>query len=153
MVFKYITGVDHMKTTFAKKNEIEKKWYLVDAEEKILGRLATRIATHLRGKNKPVFTPNVDTGDFIIVINAEKIRLTGNKLEQKVYYHHTGFPGGIKAELIKSRLKNKPERIIKDAVWGMLPKNRLGRAMFKKLKVYKGPSHPHKAQKPETIIL
>ncbi len=142
-----------MKTKYARKNEIERKWYLVNANDKILGRLATRIATYLRGKHKPVFTPNVDTGDFIIVINAEKIRLTGDKLNQKVYYHHTGYPGGIKAETVKKRLKRKPEQVINDAVWGMLPKNRLGRKMIKKLKVYSNAEHPHSAQKPELIEL
>jgi large subunit ribosomal protein L13 len=140
-------------TDFAKKGEVERKWYVVDASEKVLGRLATRIASYLRGKHKPRFTPNVDTGDFIVVVNAEKIRLTGRKLDQKVYYHHTGYPGGIKAETARKRLQRKPEEIIRSAVWGMLPKNRLGRAMLKKLKVYRGPEHPHQAQKPEVIDL
>ncbi|NOY64572.1 MAG: 50S ribosomal protein L13 [Nitrospirae bacterium] len=138
-------------TRFTKKDEVERNWYIVDASDKVLGRLASRIATYLRGKHKPQFTPNVDTGDFIIVVNAEKIRLTGNKLEQKVYYHHTGYPGGIKAETAKSRIKRKPEQMIIDAVWGMLPKNRLGRKMIKKLKVYRGAEHPHHAQKPEPL--
>ncbi len=138
-------------TRFSKKDEIERNWYIVDASDKVLGRLASRIATYLRGKHKPQFTPNVDTGDFIVVVNAEKIRLTGNKLEQKVYYHHTGYPGGIKAETAKSRIKRKPEQMIIDAVWGMLPKNRLGRKMIKKLKVYRGAEHPHHAQKPEPL--
>ncbi len=142
-----------MKTQFAKKNEVERKWYLVDAEDRILGRLATKIATHLRGKHKPIFTPHIDTGDFIIVVNADRIRVTGDKLIQKMYYHHTGYPGGIKSESLKKRLQRKPEAIIRDAVWGMLPKNRLGRAMLKKLKVYRGPDHPHSAQKPESITL
>ncbi len=140
-------------TDFAKKGEVERKWYVVDASEKVLGRLATRIASYLRGKHKPRFTPNVDTGDFIVVVNAEKIRLTGRKLDQKVYYHHTGYPGGIKAETARKRLQRKPEEIIRSAVRGMLPKNRLGRAMLKKLKVYRGPEHPHQAQKPEVINL
>ncbi|RME69735.1 MAG: 50S ribosomal protein L13 [Nitrospirae bacterium] len=140
-----------MKTTFAKKGEVERKWYVVDATDKVLGRLATQIAAYLRGKHKPQFTPNVDTGDFIVVINAEKVRLTGKKLDQKVYYHHTGYPGGLKAETARQRLQRKPEEIIKDAVWGMLPKNRLGRKLFKKLKVYRGPEHPHQAQKPEVL--
>lgn len=138
-------------TRFTKKDEVERNWYIVDASDKVLGRLASRIATYLRGKHKPQFTPNVDTGDFIVVVNAEKIRLTGNKLEQKVYYHHTGYPGGIKAETAKSRIKRKPEQMIIDAVWGMLPKNRLGRKMIKKLKVYRGSEHPHHAQKPEPL--
>jgi large subunit ribosomal protein L13 len=142
-----------MKTRFAKKNEIERKWYVVDAKDQVLGRLATRIATYLRGKHKPVFTPNSDTGDFIIVVNADKVKLTGKKLEDKHYYWHTGYPGGIKSETAKDRLKRKPELIVQKAVQGMLPKNRLGRAMFKKLKVYKGGEHPHEAQKPEILQL
>lgn len=140
-----------MRTHFAKKSEVERKWYLVDAQDKVLGKLATKVATYLRGKNKPVFTPNVDTGDFIVVINAEKIRLTGKKLDDKIYYHHTGFIGGIKAATARERLSAQPEEVIKDAIWGMLPKNRLGRAMLKKLKVYKGSEHPHAAQKPEIL--
>jgi len=140
-----------MKTQFAKKGEIERKWYVVDAKDAVLGRLATKIATYLRGKNKPVFTPNVDTGDFIIVINADKIRLTGRKLDEKVYYHHTGYIGGIKAQTAKTMMEKTPEKIIEKAVWGMLPKNTLGRQMLKKLKVYKGAEHPHKAQAPETL--
>lgn len=140
-----------MKTRFAKKNEIERKWYVFDASEKVLGRLATKVAVYLRGKNKPVFTPNVDTGDFVVVVNAGKVRLTGKKLDDKVYYHHSGYIGGIKAATARERMSARPEDVIKDAVWGMLPKNRLGRAMIKKLKIYKGPEHPHKAQKPEII--
>ena len=140
-----------MKTHFAKKGEIERKWYVVDAKDAILGRLATKIATYLRGKNKPVFTPNVDTGDFIVVVNADKVRLTGRKLDDKVYYHHTGYIGGIKAQTAKNLLDKHPERIIEKAVWGMLPKNTLGRQMIKKLKVYKGAEHPHKAQAPEIL--
>jgi large subunit ribosomal protein L13 len=142
-----------MKTQFASKGDVERKWYLVDAEGAILGRLATKIATHLRGKNKPIFTPNIDTGDFVIVINADKIRLTGKKLENKIYYHHSGYPGGLKAEKAEDRLKRKPEEVIIDAVWGMLPKGRLGRAILKKLKVYRGSKHPHRAQKPEILSL
>lgn len=140
-----------MRTRFAKKNEVQRKWYVFDAEDRVLGRLATRIATYLRGKNKPVFTPNVDTGDFVVVVNAGKIKLTGKKLDDKVYYHHSGYIGGIKAATAKERMDSDPEGIITDAVWGMLPKNRLGRAMLKKLKVYRGSEHPHSAQKPETI--
>lgn len=140
-----------MRTQFAKKNEVERKWYLVDARDAVLGRLATKIANHLRGKNKAIFTPNVDTGDFIVVVNADKIKLTGKKLDDKIYYHHTGYPGGIKAETARERLNKEPEGVIKDAVWGMLPKNRLGRSMLKKLKVYRGSEHPHMAQKPETL--
>jgi large subunit ribosomal protein L13 len=140
-----------MKTQFAKKGDVERKWYVVDARDAVLGRLATKIAVQLRGKNKPVFTPNVDTGDFIIVINAEKVRLTGNKMTDKVYYHHTGYIGGIKAETAKEMFEKHPERIIEKAVWGMLPKNTLGKQMLKKLKVYKGAEHPHKAQAPEIL--
>ena len=140
-----------MKTQYAKKEDIERKWYVADADDQVLGRLAVRIATYLRGKHKPVFTPSVDTGDFVIVVNAEKVKFTGRKLDDKVYYWHTGYPGGIKSETARERLEKKPERIIRDAVWGMLPKNRLGRAMFKKLKVYKGSEHPHSAQKPEEM--
>lgn len=140
-----------MKTLFAKKSEVEHKWYVVDAKDAVLGRLATKIATYIRGKNKPIFTPNVDTGDFIIVVNADKIKLTGNKLTDKVYYHHTGYIGGIKGETAQQLLDKKPEKIIEKAVWGMLPKNRLGRAMIKKLKVYSGPDHPHQAQSPEVL--
>ena len=140
-----------MKTLFAKKHEVVHKWYVVDAKDAVLGRLATKIATYIRGKNKPIFTPNVDTGDFIIVVNAEKVKLTGNKLTDKVYYHHTGYVGGIKGKTAKELLDKKPEKIIEKAVWGMLPKNRLGRAMIKKLKVYSGPDHPHQAQTPEVL--
>jgi large subunit ribosomal protein L13 len=140
-----------MRTQFAKKTEVEKKWYLVDAKDVVLGRMATKIANYLRGKNKPIFTPNVDTGDFVVVINAEKVKLTGKKLDGKVYYHHSGYIGGIKAETARQRLKREPDQVIMDAVWGMLPKGRLGRAMLKKLKVYKGAEHPHAAQKPEII--
>jgi large subunit ribosomal protein L13 len=140
-----------MKTQFAKKGEIERRWYVVDAKDAVLGRLATKIATYLRGKNKPVFTPNVDTGDFIIVINADKIRLTGRKLDNKIYYHHTGYIGGIKAQTAKTMIDKSPEKIIEKAVWGMLPKNTLGKQMLKKLKVYKGAEHPHKAQVPEIL--
>jgi large subunit ribosomal protein L13 len=142
-----------MKTCFAKKGEIDKKWYIVDASDQVLGRMASRIAACLRGKHKAQFTPNVDTGDYIVVINAERVRLTGKKLDQKIYYHHTGYPGGIKAETAKRRLERRPEKVIMDAVWGMLPKNRLGRAMLKKLKVYRGSEHPHNAQKPEPLDL
>jgi len=140
-----------MKTIFAKKGDIQRKWYIVDAEGKVLGRLATKIASYLRGKNKPQFTPNVDTGDFVVVVNAEKVRLTGKKLQQKVYYSHSNYPGGLKAETAKSRLQRKPEQVIIDAVWGMLPKGRLGRDLIKKLKVYRGAEHPHEAQKPEVL--
>jgi large subunit ribosomal protein L13 len=142
-----------VSTLFAKKGDVEQKWYLIDAEDAVLGRLAVRIANYLRGKNKPTFTPNSDTGDFIIVINAEKVKLTGKKLDNKIYYSHSGYPGGLKAETARDRLSRYPERVLTDAVWGMLPKGRLGRAMIKKLKVYKGPEHPHKAQKPEVLSI
>ncbi len=140
-----------MKTQFAKKGDIDRKWYVVDAKDAVLGRLAAKVATCLRGKNKPVFTPNVDTGDFVIVINADKVRLTGKKLTDKVYYHHSGYIGGIKSKTAKDMLEQTPEKIVEKAVWGMLPKNRLGRTMIKKLKVYKGTEHPHKAQSPEIM--
>ena len=140
-----------MKTQFAKKSDIDRKWYVVDAKDAVLGKLATKVAVYLRGKNKPVFTPNADTGDFIIVINAEKIRLTGNKVTDKMYYHHTGYIGGIKAQTAKELLEKKPEQIIEKAVWGMLPKTKLGRMMIKKLKVYRGNEHPHQAQTPEIL--
>ena len=142
-----------MKTQYAKKGEIERNWYVVDATDKVLGRLATNIAAYLRGKHKPQFTPHIDVGDFIIVINAEKVKLTGNKLEDKVYYHYSGYHGGIKSETAKKRLERKPEAVIMSAVQGMLPKNRLGRALAKKLKVYRGPEHPHEAQKPEHLTI
>lgn len=135
-----------MKSFVAKPNEIERKWYIIDAEGKTLGRLSSEIAKILRGKHKPIFTPHVDTGDFVIVVNAEKVVLTGKKLEQKAYRYHTGYPGGLR-EVPYSRLMEKnPERIISLAVKGMLPKNSLGRSMFKKLKVYKGTEHKHQAQ-------
>jgi large subunit ribosomal protein L13 len=140
-----------MKTQFAKKGEIDRRWFVIDAKDAVLGRLAVKVATCLRGKNKPVFTPNVDTGDFVIVVNAGKVRLTGKKITDKVYFHHSGYIGGIKAETAKELLEKKPEQIIEKAVWGMLPKNRLGRTMIKKLKVYKGAEHPHKAQAPEIL--
>ena len=141
-----------MKTTkFAKKEDIQRKWYIVDAKDAVLGRMAAKVADYLRGKNKPIFTPNVDTGDFVIVINAEKVRVTGNKLEDKKYYHHTGYIGHIKEETLQDRLAKAPDEVISAAVRGMLPKNRLGRAMIKKLKVCTGADHGHKAQKPELI--
>lgn len=140
-----------MRTQFAKKGDVEQKWYIVDAKDAVLGRLAVKIANRLRGKNKPQFTPHSDTGDFIIVINADKVKLTGKKLDNKVYYSHSGYPGGIKAETARERLNKKPEKILFSAVWGMLPKGRLGRAIIKKLKIYKGSEHPHEAQKPEIL--
>lgn len=140
-----------MKTAFAKKTDIDKKWHVIDADGVVLGRLASRIAMILRGKNKPIYTPHVDTGDYVIVVNAEKVRLTGKKLEKKAYYHHSGYIGGIKKEIARDIMKDSPERIIMSAVNGMLPKTRLGRQQMKKLKVYSGPEHPHEAQNPEIL--
>jgi large subunit ribosomal protein L13 len=138
-----------MKTFVPKKDEIEKKWWLVNAEGKILGRLATKIVILLRGKNKPQFSNFLDTGDFVIVINAERVSVTGRKLEKKEYYSHSQYPGGLKTEVLKELLEKKPEEVIKRAVWGMIPKNKLGRAVYKKLKVYRGSEHPHQAQNPQ----
>jgi len=140
-----------MKTFHAKKEDIVKTWYLIDANGRILGRLATEIAKILRGKDKAIFSPHLDTGDFVIVVNAEKIKLTGDKLKGKVYYHHSGYPGGLKTITAEKLLAKRPEELIRRAVKGMLPKNRLGRKVFKKLKVYTGPNHPHEAQQPEQI--
>lgn len=138
-----------MKSFMAKTNEVERKWYVIDAENKVLGRMSTEIANILSGKNKPIYTPHVDTGDFVVVINAEKVKLTGNKWSQKNHVYHTGHPGGLK-EIPYSRLvKEKPEKIIELAVKGMLPKSSLGRGMIKKMKVYAGPDHNHQAQNPE----
>jgi len=138
-----------MSTPMAKKGEIEQKWYLVDAKGKTLGRLATRIAILLRGKHKPIFTPHVDTGDFVVVVNAEKVNLTGKKWEEKLYIYHTGYPGGLKSTSAGKVKKTKPQRLITMAVQGMLPKTKLGKKMIKKLKVYSGEAHPHQAQQPE----
>ncbi len=138
--------------TYVPKN-VESKWYVVDAEGKTLGRLAAKIAHILRGKHKPDFTPNMATGDFVIVINAEKVRLTGKKLEDKIYTRYSGYQGGLKRIPAGEMLKRHPERVIEHAVKGMLPKNRLGRKLFKRLKVYAGPNHPHQAQKPEVLEL
>jgi large subunit ribosomal protein L13 len=137
-----------MKTYQPKAGEITRRWILVDAEGQTLGRLATRVADLLRGKGKPIFAPHLDTGDFVIVVNAEKLSVTGKKLEQKTYYHHSQYPGGIKAETLKTRMGGKPERVVESAVRGMLPKTKLGDALFTKLKVYAGPTHPHAAQQP-----
>ena len=138
-------------TYFFKKEEIEKKWYLVDADGKTLGRLASRIAHILRGKHKPEFTSNADLGDFVVVINAEKVKLTGKRAEQKQYFHYTGYPGGATFESFKELIRTKPEKVIMHAVKGMIPHNRLGRRIIQKLKVYAGPNHPHTAQKPEKL--
>ena len=142
-----------MKTYSAKKEDITQEWYLVDAQDRILGRIATQIANILRGKNKPVFTPYADAGDFVIVTNAEKVRLTSNKLENKRYYRHTGYPGGLKTRTAQEVLTKKPEDLILMAVKGMLPKNRLGRKLIKKLKIYAGNVHPHEAQQPKILQL
>ena len=142
-----------MKTYMAKAEDIQRKWYVVDAEGVTLGRLASQIATILRGKNKPIYTPHVDTGDYVIVLNAEKIVLTGNKLDQKTYYRHSGFPGGLKEIVYRRLIAEKPEFVIKHAVVGMLPKGPLGRQMAKKLKVYAGAEHNHAAQQPEKLEL
>lgn len=142
-----------MKSYVAKPLEVERKWYVIDATDKTLGRLSTEIARRLRGKHKPTYTPHVDCGDHIIVINAEKVKLTGNKATQKVYRHHTGFMGGMREVSFKEMLAKHPERIIEKAVKGMLPKNSLGRQMYTKLKVCVGPEHNHQAQKPEVLEL
>lgn len=138
-----------MKTFMAKPAEIDRKWYVIDAQDQTLGRLASEVASILRGKHKPTYTPHVDTGDFVIVINAAGIRLTGNKLQDKKYRHHSGYTGGLKEMDYNTLLQKKPEKAIEVAVKGMLPHNRLGNAMFRKLKVYRGNEHPHQAQKPE----
>ena len=142
-----------MKSYMAKPSTIERKWFVVDAEGKTLGRLAAEVAKVLRGKNKPTFTPHMDTGDFVVVVNADKVHLTGNKLVQKTYFRHSGYVGGTSFTLAKDMLDRHPERMLELAIRGMLPKNRLGRAMAKKLKVYRGSEHPHAAQKPETLEL
>jgi large subunit ribosomal protein L13 len=139
------------KTFSAKEKDIEKKWYLIDASGKTLGRLSTEIAKILRGKNKPIFTPHVDCGDFVIVINAEKIEVTGKKLDQKMYYRHSGYVGNLKVTNLGKLIKDSPDFIIRKAVKGMLPHNTLGKKMLRKLKVYSGSTHPHKAQKPEVL--
>ena len=140
-----------MKTFQAKKEEIDHQWYLVDAEGTVLGRLAARLATILRGKHKPIYTPHVDTGDCVVVVNAKKVALTGKKMKDKVYYHYTGYPGGIREMSAEKLLAKKPTEMIRVAVKGMLPKNSLGREMLRKLKIYAGPSHPHEAQKPTSL--
>lgn len=140
-----------MGTYYAKPGEVERKWVLIDAEDQILGRLATQAAHILRGKHKPQYTPHVDTGDFVVIINADKVRLSGNKAEQKIYYRHSGYPGGLKAKSFERAMERHPEWVIEHAVKGMLPKNTLGRTQAKKLKVYAGAEHPHAAQQPRKI--
>ena len=142
-----------MKTFSAKPQDIERKWFVVDAQGQTLGRLATRIASVLRGKHKPVYTPHLDCGDYVIVVNADKIHVTGQKLEQKTYYRHSGYPGGLRQVSLRRQLQVHPDRVIEAAVRGMLPHNRLGRKMFKKLKIYAGPTHPHEAQQPTALEL
>ena len=140
-----------MSTPFPSEKDIERRWFVVDAEGKVLGRLASEIATRLRGKHKPNYSPHMDVGDFIVVVNAEKVKLTGNKLEDKIYYHHSGYIGGLKEKTAKELLEKKPEELLKSAVKGMLTKNSLGRQQFSKLKVYAGSDHPHAAQQPEQL--
>lgn len=140
-----------MKTYVAKPEEIKREWWIVDAQGKTLGRLASEVARILRGKHKPYYTPHLDCGDYVIVINAEKIHVTGKKLDDKIYYRHSGYPGGLKSFTLREMLKRRPTRVIRKAVWGMLPHNRLGRRMIKKLKVYAGEEHPHQAQKPKPL--
>ncbi|MGC9333199.1 MAG: 50S ribosomal protein L13 [Anaerolineae bacterium] len=142
-----------MRTFTAKKEEIERDWYIVDAEGQTLGRLASKIAPILKGKHKPIYTPHLDCGDFVVVINADKVRVTGRKMDQKFYYRHSGYPGGISSISLRDQLARYPERVLQAAVRGMLPKNRLGRRMIKKLKVYAGDSHPHAAQQPKSLEL
>ena len=142
-----------MKTFSAKKHDIDRNWYLVDAQNKTLGRLSTEIAKRLRGKHKPIYTPHVDTGDYIVVVNASKIRVTGNKMTDKVYYKHTGYIGNLKSENLETMLEKYPEKVLMKSVRGMLPKNKVGRAMIKKLRVFAGPEHTHIAQQPESLKL
>jgi large subunit ribosomal protein L13 len=142
-----------MKTYVTKADDVERSWFIVDAEGQTLGRLASKIATVLRGKHKPTFSPSVDCGDYVVVVNAEKIHVTGNRLDQKVYYRHSGYPGGLTEITLRRQLELHPTRVIEAAVRGMLPKNKLGRKMFGKLKAYAGPEHPHQAQQPERLEL
>lgn len=140
-----------MVSYMAKSEDVKKEWWVIDASNQTLGRLASNIATILKGKNKPIYTPNVDTGDFVVVVNAEKITVTGKKLTDKMYHQHSGYPGGLKSTSLEKLLKEKPERVIEKAVWGMLPRNTLGRKMITKLKVYAGAEHPHQAQQPKAL--
>lgn len=139
------------KTYIPKANELSREWILVDANGQYLGRLASQIARVILGKHKPIFTPGVDTGDFVIVVNAERVRVTGNKLEDKIYYRHSGYPGGLKAISLRQQLATHPDRVLRHAVWGMLPHNKVGRELIKKLKIYAGPHHPHAAQNPKPL--
>lgn len=142
-----------MKSYLAKKSEVKKKWVVIDAEDQSLGRVAAKAASILRGKTKPIFTPHVDTGDNVIIVNAGKVKLTGNKLEQKVYYRHTGYPGGIKSLTARQVRDSKPEDLLKKAIHGMLPKNRLGRSLHKNVRIYSASEHPHDSQKPDTVAV
>jgi large subunit ribosomal protein L13 len=142
-----------MRSYIPKQEEISREWLVVDASNQVLGRLASEVATLLRGKHKPEYTPFLDTGDFVVVVNAERVKVTGTKMENKLYYRHSGHPGGLKVETLRERLDKYPERAIRAAVKGMLPKNRLGRKLLKKLKVYEGPDHPHEAQQPKTFTV
>jgi large subunit ribosomal protein L13 len=142
-----------IKTYSPKKDDIQREWFVVDAKDQTLGRLATQVATLLRGKHKPIYAPHMDVGDFVIVINADKIRVTGNKLDQKIYYRHSGYPGGLRSRTLRELQARFPDRVIRLAVRGMLPKNRLGRATIKKLKIYAGDKHPHQAQQPKAYEL
>jgi len=140
-----------MKTWNAKPSDVTQRWYVVDAEGKTLGRLATQIADTLRGKNKPEYTPHIDTGDFVVVVNAEKIGVTGKKLDDKIYYRHSGYPGGLRQRTLREQLQRRPTEVLRAAVKGMLPRNKLARAQIRKLKIYTGPEHPHQAQAPEPL--
>jgi len=142
-----------VRTFTQKQEEIERDWYVVDAEGETLGRLASRIAPILKGKHKPIYTPHLDCGDFVVIVNAEKVRVTGRKLDQKLYYRHSGYPGGLKSISLRDQLNRYPERVLQAAIRGMLPKNKLGRRMIKKLKVYAGDAHPHEAQQPRPLEL
>ncbi len=148
-----VKTVTMQKTWNAKPGEVTRRWYVVDAEGQTLGRLATRIADTLRGKGKPEYTPHVDTGDFVVVVNAEKIRVTGNKLDQKLYYRHSGYPGGLRSRTLRVQLERRPTEVLRKAVKGMLPRNKLASAQIGKLKIYAGPEHPHSAQSPEPLKL
>lgn len=144
---------EKMKSYIAKEEDFEREWFVVDATDLVLGRMASQVAMRLRGKHKPIFAPHMDTGDFVVVVNAEKIRLTGRKWDQKMYHHHSGYPGGIKSVTAKRLMETAPETLVRQAVRGMLPKNRLGRKLLKKLKVYTGSDHPHEAQMPKPLEL
>ena len=151
--FDFVKEEPHLKTFMANAQNVERKWYVVDADDVVLGRLATQVANMLRGKTKPIYTPHVDTGDYVIIINADKAILTGRKLDQKVYYHHSGYAGGLKETKYRDLMAEKPEFAVRHAIEGMLPKGPLGRQMARKLFVYAGPDHPHAAQKPEICEL